>query len=210
MIKRNTIVLITMSLVFTEASTLALTLIPYDIAYKKCQEGDANACFQVGEMAENGEEGERPDLYSAFKFYKMACKKGSPDGCLKQAKNYATGKASIHSNSKAVKFFKKACDGSMGKKAVACAETAEFFLELEKDMKREAGEKQKQLNPNLQFAIEDKETRSFIEGFANSYENAKNKGSYTEKVTEQIEQKTDTKSKEAQFGIARQDKSQVK
>ena len=80
---------------------------------KACDNGDAEACTQLGVMYATGK-GVALNIPRAVEFYRKACDGGSAVGCTNLGYMYATGKGVPQDNVRAAAYYKRGCDGGNG------------------------------------------------------------------------------------------------
>jgi TPR repeat protein len=77
---------------------------------RACQGGSADACSNLGALAEAGV-GVRSNLSDAARLYEQACTGGAALGCSNLGALYARGKGVARDASEAQRLFSLACDG---------------------------------------------------------------------------------------------------
>ena len=76
---------------------------------EKCNAGDADACFNLGQVYANGE-GVAQDKAKAAQLFRKACDAGSSSGCNNLGFAYDSGAGVAQDKVKAAELFKKTCD----------------------------------------------------------------------------------------------------
>ncbi len=76
---------------------------------KACELEDADGCFIVGSMYDNGE-GVKQDYTKAREYYTKACELESATGCNNLGSMYYNGEGVKQDKSRAKEFYGKACD----------------------------------------------------------------------------------------------------
>ena len=77
---------------------------------KRCQKGEATACWSLGYRYDEGT-GVRQDKFKAAEFYRKACDGQEAVGCANLGTMYEDGTGVTQDYSKAVELYQKACDG---------------------------------------------------------------------------------------------------
>ena len=76
---------------------------------KRCQKGEALACWSLGYMYDEGT-GVRQDKFKAVEFYRKACDGQQAKGCFNLGWMYEQGNSVRQSVADALTFYGKACD----------------------------------------------------------------------------------------------------
>lgn len=82
----------------------------FDELLAKCDKGDAQACFNVGEAYDLGDFDLPIDYVSAAKYYAKSCELKNAVGCYNLADMYERGEGVKKDAKKAMEFYKTACD----------------------------------------------------------------------------------------------------
>lgn len=81
-----------------------------EISLNYCEASDANACYLLGTMFENGHGVPLDDVRAAANF-RLACRKGFMPGCDELGWMYANGEGVPQDDVQSVAMYRRACDG---------------------------------------------------------------------------------------------------
>jgi len=107
-------------------------------ALADCENGEMSACADLGEIYQNGFEGEAVDYEKALKFNQMACEGEDSSGCANLALMYVGGQGTVKNSAKATELFERACEGGQ---IFACRNLGHMYVEgdgVDKDLQKGA------------------------------------------------------------------------
>lgn len=95
-----------------EATAGTTAVVPYAMAERQCNNGNARSCTQAGLATRNGRGVARNDA-AAVGFFQRACDGGDLFGCVDLGTMYENGYGAPRDEARAITLFQRGCDGNV-------------------------------------------------------------------------------------------------